>query len=74
MLVNFYWFKEVMKFFLCVMGMVMIVEGLPYFASPKKMKEIIFMLLSMDDAALRKLGFALMVFGLMVVYLTLGRF
>ncbi len=56
------------------MGMVMIVEGLPYFASPKKMKEIIFMLLSMDDAALRKLGFALMVFGLMVVYLTLGRF
>jgi uncharacterized protein len=56
------------------MGMVMIVEGLPYFAFPKKMKEIIHMLLSMDDAALRKFGFTLMAFGLVVVYLTMGRF
>ena len=28
-----------MKFFLCVIGMVMIVEGLPYFAFPAKMEE-----------------------------------
>ncbi len=27
-----------MEFFLCVIGMVMIVEGLPYFAFPEKMK------------------------------------
>ena len=27
-----------MEFFLCVIGMVMIVEGLPYFAFPNKMK------------------------------------
>ena len=27
-----------MRFFLCVIGMVMIVEGLPYFAFPQKMK------------------------------------
>ena len=27
-----------MKFFLCVLGMVMVVEGLPYFAFPEKMK------------------------------------
>ncbi len=27
-----------MEFFLCVLGMVMIIEGLPYFAFPEQMK------------------------------------
>jgi len=27
-----------MKFFLCVIGMVLIIEGLPYFAFPEKLK------------------------------------
>lgn len=61
-----------MKFFLCVMGMVMIVEGLPYFAFPQKMRQMVAVVLGMDDAALRRFGFFLMLAGLGVVYLAGG--
>ncbi|MCP3872898.1 MAG: DUF2065 domain-containing protein [Desulfobacteraceae bacterium] len=57
-----------MKFFLCVIGMVMIVEGLPYFASPAKMKEMIQMIIGLEDANLRKFGFFLMLTGLLIVF------
>ncbi len=62
-----------MKFFLCVMGMVMIVEGLPYFAFPNKMKEMVSMLLSMDESVLRRFGFTLMLIGLFIVYFSMGK-
>jgi uncharacterized protein YjeT (DUF2065 family) len=58
-----------MDYFLCVIGMVMIVEGLPYFAFPEKMKRVITSLLEMPQAALRKFGFVLMLAGLLLVYL-----
>ncbi|MFA5905242.1 MAG: DUF2065 domain-containing protein, partial [Desulfobacula sp.] len=35
------------------MGMVMIVEGLPYFAFPSKMKEMVLMMIGLDDEKLR---------------------
>jgi len=58
-----------MKFFLCVVGMVMVVEGLPYFAFPEKMKFIIEKILEMPDKAMQKFGFVLMVAGVCLVYL-----
>jgi uncharacterized protein YjeT (DUF2065 family) len=58
-----------MKFFLCVIGMVMVVEGLPYFAFPAKMKLVIQKVLEMSDRALQKYGFVLMLIGLFLVYL-----
>jgi uncharacterized protein len=58
-----------MKFFLCVMGMVMVVEGLPYVAFPLKMKLVIRKTLEMSDKALQKYGFVLMLVGLFLVYL-----
>ncbi len=58
-----------MDFFLCVMGMVMIVEGLPYFAFPEKMKRVVAKLLNMPDDALRRFGFILMAAGLFLVFL-----
>jgi len=61
-----------MKFFLCVVGMVMIVEGLPYFAFPGKMKATVQMILSLDDTHLRRFGFFLMMAGLGLVYLAMG--
>ncbi len=61
-----------MKFFICVMGMVMIVEGLPYFAFPKKMKEMVNMLLAMEEPILRRFGLALMMTGLFIVYLAMA--
>jgi hypothetical protein len=57
-----------MRFFLCVIGMVMIVEGLPYFAVPGKMKEMVHMIIGMEDTSLRRFGFFLMLAGLGVVY------
>ena len=58
-----------MKFFLCVIGMVMVVEGLPYFAFPEKMKYVIQKVIEMPDKALQKFGFVLMLTGLFLVYL-----
>jgi len=61
-----------MEFFLCVIGMVMIVEGLPYFAFPEKMKFWVQKVLEMPDSALRKFGFVLMITGLWMIYLGKG--
>jgi uncharacterized protein YjeT (DUF2065 family) len=58
-----------MKFFLCVVGMVMVVEGLPYFAFPEKMKFVIQKVIEMPDKALQKFGFVLMLIGISLVYL-----
>jgi uncharacterized protein len=58
-----------MKFFLCVIGMVMVVEGLPYFAFPVKMKLVIQKVLEMSDKGLQKYGFVLMLIGIFLVYL-----
>lgn len=60
---------DIMKFFICVIGMVMIIEGLPYFAWPAKMKLWISTIIDMPDGNLRKLGFTLMMLGLLCVYL-----
>ncbi len=59
---------KLMKFFLCVIGMVMIVEGLPYFAFPEKMKFWIQKIAGTPSGSLRRFGLALMVLGLAFVY------
>lgn len=58
-----------MKFFLCVIGMVMIVEGLPYFAAPDKMKNMIRMLLELPDNSIRGFGGFIMILGIIIVYI-----
>ena len=58
-----------MKFFLCVIGMVMIIEGLPYFAFPENMKFFVQKILEMPDRSLRKFGFVLMLTGLFLIYI-----
>ena len=64
--------RNQMKFFLCVIGMVMIVEGLPYFAFPEKMKFWVQKVLEMPDSALRKFGLVLMITGLWMIYMGKG--
>jgi uncharacterized protein YjeT (DUF2065 family) len=56
-------------YFLCVFGMVMIVEGLPYFAVPGKIKIWVQKLAELPDSNLRLMGFLLMIAGLGLVYL-----
>ncbi len=58
-----------MEFFLCVVGMVMIVEGLPYFAFPDKMKLVVKKFLEMPTDSMRKFGFVLMLAGLFLVFM-----
>ncbi len=58
-----------MDFFLCVIGMVMIIEGIPYFIFPDKMKFWIEKILEMSESEMRKLGLVLMLIGLWLVYL-----
>ena len=58
-----------MRYFLCVMGMVLIVEGLPYFTFPERMKRWIRRMAEVPDGQLRGIGVAVMVIGLLLVYL-----
>lgn len=58
-----------MKFFLCVIGMVMIIEGLPYFGFPENMKQMMRKVMEIPDETLRKFGFVLMLCGLVLVYI-----
>ncbi len=57
-----------MKYFLCVIGMVMIIEGVPYFAFPEKMKAWLQKINEIPDDALRRFGFVIMLLGLVLVY------
>ena len=58
-----------MDFFLCVLGMVMIVEGVPYFLGPGKMKFWVQKMQEIPDGTLRVFGLVLMGAGLMLIFL-----
>jgi hypothetical protein len=59
---------EIMKFFLCVLGMVFIVEGLPYFAFPEKVKAYLSKIQEMSASTLRLLGLSAIIAGMTLVY------
>jgi uncharacterized protein len=56
------------KYFLCVIGMVCIIEGIPYFAFPEKMKALLLKLHDVPDNVLRLLGCGAIIMGLLFVY------
>lgn len=58
-----------MKYFLCVIGMVMIVEGLPWFGFPDKARQVFLTLASQPENRLRSMGLCMMLTGLALVYL-----
>ncbi len=58
-----------MKLFLCLIGLVLIIEGLPYFAFPDKMKRWMRMVQEISDSHLRGMGFAAMCLGLVMAYI-----
>jgi uncharacterized protein YjeT (DUF2065 family) len=57
------------KTLITVLGVVLIVEGIPWFLSPRRTKRMLSELFRMNDSALRMLGLASMLAGLLVVYL-----
>lgn len=56
-----------MEYFLCVIGMVLVVEGIPYFGFPDKMKEFMSFVQEQDDATLRASGAVLILIGLLIL-------
>ncbi len=57
-----------MKYFICVIGMVLVIEGLPYFAFPSKIKEFLIRLPEIPDNRLRLYGICAITVGLVLVY------
>jgi hypothetical protein len=61
-----------MEFLLTVIGVVMVVEGIPWFLSPQRVKSLLRQLMGTPDHILRILGFTLMALGLLVVFFAVG--
>ena len=57
-----------MKYFLCVLGMAFIIEGLPYFIFPEKIKIYLLKITKMPDSTLRFIGISAMIVGLLLLY------
>lgn len=58
-----------MKLFLLVLGMVLILEGLPYAAAPEKMREWLMKLSDVPPATLRILGISSLSFGFFICWI-----
>ena len=59
-----------MEYFLTVVGMVLIVEGLPYFTFPEKMKSLMERIPQMPTHWLRVFGLIAITTGLLILYLS----
>jgi len=57
-----------MKLLFCLLGLVLIVEGLPYFAFPDKMKKWLRQVQQVPNNQLRAVGFLAMCLGLLLTY------
>jgi uncharacterized protein YjeT (DUF2065 family) len=58
-----------MKLLLCLLGLVLLVEGIPYFVFPDSMKRWMKTVQGIPDSKLRAMGFLAMCAGLIMVYL-----
>ncbi len=56
-------------YFLCVLGMVFIIEGLPYLVFPEKLKTYLTKITTLPDSTLRFMGISAIVAGLILLYL-----
>lgn len=58
-----------MEFMVTVLGVMMVFEGIPWFLSPPRVRAMLVRMQQLSDSALRRIGFILMAFGLLLVYL-----
>jgi uncharacterized protein YjeT (DUF2065 family) len=58
-----------MRLLLCLFGLVLIIEGLPYLAFPHKMKRLLGQIQQAPDNQLRVVGFIAMCCGLLLTYM-----
>jgi len=57
-----------MKMLFCLVGLVLFIEGLPYFISPGKMKKWMLTIQEIPNSQLRAMGFIAMALGLLITY------
>ncbi len=58
-----------MKLLFCLVGLVLVIEGIPYFAFPDKMKIWMKKIQEIPDPQLRAIGILAMCIGLVMAYL-----
>lgn len=58
-----------MKLLITLIGLVLVLEGLPYAASPESMQRWLRQILEMDPELLRRVGLAAMAVGFLLVFL-----
>ncbi len=61
-----------MDFLLTVIGVVLVLEGIPWFLSPHGVKRLLLQLAVMPDKWMRMMGLLCMLLGLLVVYIAIG--
>lgn len=59
-----------MSFFMTIIGVVLIVEGIPWFLSPGKTKNLLAQIHSLPNTTLRFMGLSVMLVGLLIVRLS----
>ncbi len=57
-----------MDYFLCVIGMVFIIEGLPYLVFPEKLKIYLIKISTLPETTLRFMGIGAIALGLILLY------
>jgi len=58
-----------MKYLLCLIGLILVIEGLPYFVFPDRFKSYLIKITEMPASTLRIFGLAAITIGLVLVYL-----
>ncbi|HPD61463.1 MAG TPA: DUF2065 domain-containing protein [Thermodesulfobacteriota bacterium] len=58
------------NYFLSVIGLILIIEGSPYFLFPERLKNFLAQIIKISDGYLRVFGLVVMLAGLIVLYLS----
>jgi len=66
-----FWYLCPMKLLFTLIGLVLILEGLPYAASPESMQRWLRQILAMAPEQLRRVGLIAMAIGFLLCYLAL---
>jgi uncharacterized protein len=64
-----FWYCWDMKLFITLIGLILILEGLPYAASPEAMQRWLRQILEMSPEQLRRIGLIAMAIGFFLCYL-----
>jgi uncharacterized protein YjeT (DUF2065 family) len=62
-----------MDFLLTLLGLVLVLEGMPWFLSPGRVKRLLRTILAAPDRSLRAVGLLFMLAGLLLVFLGRNR-